>query len=65
MSTDLHGFVLARCGFNQSVGYRTAMCLGTTHIIDDPPEKARALDRMADRFRPDRRWRYDQLRNRN
>jgi nitroimidazol reductase NimA-like FMN-containing flavoprotein (pyridoxamine 5'-phosphate oxidase superfamily) len=52
--THLDSLVLARCGFNHSVDYRSAMCFGTARIIDDPAEKARALDRMVDRFYPDR-----------
>jgi hypothetical protein len=30
------------------------MCFGTAHIIDDPQEKSRALNRMIDRFYPGR-----------
>jgi uncharacterized protein len=52
--THLDSLVLARCGFNHSVDYRSAMCFGTAHIIDDPREKSRALDRMIDRFYPGR-----------
>jgi len=52
--THLDSLVLARCGFNHSVDYRSAMCFGKAHIIDDPVEKAAALDRMIDRFYPDR-----------
>ena len=52
--THLDSLVLARCGFNHSVDYRSAMCFGTAHIIDDPAEKALALDRMSDRFYPGR-----------
>lgn len=52
--THLDSLVLARCGFNHSVDYRSAMCFGKAHIIDDPAEKAAALDRMIDRFYPDR-----------
>jgi uncharacterized protein len=52
--THLDSLVLARCGFNHSVDYRSAMCFGTAHIIDDPEEKAAALDRMIDRFYPGR-----------
>ncbi len=52
--THLDSLVLARCGFNHSVDYRSAMCFGTAHIIDDPDEKSAALDRMIDRFYPDR-----------
>jgi hypothetical protein len=52
--THLDSLVLARCGFNHSVDYRAAMCLGTAYIVDDPKEKASALDRMIDRFYPGR-----------
>ena len=52
--THLDSLVLARCGFNHSVDYRSAMCFGTAHILDDPDEKARALDSMIDRFYPGR-----------
>jgi hypothetical protein len=52
--THLDSLVLARCGFNHSVDYRSAMCFGTAHIIDDPAEKAQSLDRMIDRFYPGR-----------
>ena len=52
--THLDSLVLARCGFNHSVDYRSAMCFGTAHFIDDPQEKERALDSMVDRFYPER-----------
>jgi len=52
--THLDSLVLARCGFNHSVDYRSAMCFGKAHIIDDLAEKTRALDAMIDRFYPDR-----------
>jgi hypothetical protein len=52
--THLDSLVLARCGFNHSVDYRSAMCFGQAHIIDDLAEKTRALDAMIDRFYPDR-----------
>ncbi len=52
--THLDSLVLARCGFNHSVDYRSAMCFGKAHIIDDVAEKTRALDAMIDRFYPDR-----------
>ena len=47
------GLVLARCGFNHSVDYRSAMCFGMAHIVDDPGEKSTALDRMIDRSYPE------------
>lgn len=52
--THLDSLVLARCGFNHSVDYRSAMCFGTAHVIDDPEEKSTLLDRMINRFYPDR-----------
>jgi hypothetical protein len=52
--THLDSLVLARCGFNHSVDYRAAMCFGTAHIVDDPTEKSAALDRMINRFYPER-----------
>ncbi|MCW2235613.1 pyridoxamine 5'-phosphate oxidase family protein [Azospirillum canadense] len=52
--THLDSLVLARSGFNHSVDYRSAMCFGTAHIIEDPEAKVRALDAMIDRFYPGR-----------
>lgn len=50
----LDSLVLARCGFNHSVDYRSAMYFGNAHIVDDAAEKGRALDSMVDRFYPGR-----------
>lgn len=52
--THLDSLVLARCGFNHSVDYRSAMCFGTARLIEHPAEKERALDSMVDRFYPGR-----------
>ena len=52
--THLDSLVLARCGFNHSVDYRSAMCFGTARIIEDADAKSRALDAMIDRFYPGR-----------
>ncbi|WP_448203734.1 pyridoxamine 5'-phosphate oxidase family protein [Azospirillum sp. sgz302134] len=52
--SHLDSLILARSGFNHSVDYRSAMCFGTAHIVEDPAEKARALDAMIDRFYPGR-----------
>ncbi|WP_149540426.1 pyridoxamine 5'-phosphate oxidase family protein [Siccirubricoccus phaeus] len=52
--THLDSLVLARCGFNHSVDYRSAMCFGQAHIIDEPAHKHRALSSMIDRFYPGR-----------
>jgi nitroimidazol reductase NimA-like FMN-containing flavoprotein (pyridoxamine 5'-phosphate oxidase superfamily) len=48
--SHLDGLVLARSGFNHSANYRSAMCFGTARIIDDPKEKAAALDGVVDRL---------------
>jgi uncharacterized protein len=52
--SHLDGLVLARSGFNHSANYRSAMCFGTAHLIDDPAEKAAALVAVTDRFYPGR-----------
>ena len=52
--SHLDGLVLARCGFNHSANYRSAMCFGTARIVDQPEEKARALKAIVDRFYPGR-----------
>jgi nitroimidazol reductase NimA-like FMN-containing flavoprotein (pyridoxamine 5'-phosphate oxidase superfamily) len=52
--THLDGLVLARCGFNHSVNYRSAMCFGTARIIEDPVDKAAALHSMIERLYPGR-----------
>lgn len=52
--THLDGLVLARSGFNHSVNYRSAMCFGTARLIEDPHEKAFALEAVIERLYPDR-----------
>ena len=52
--SHLDGLVLARCGFNHSVDYHSAMCFGTARVVADPEEKRVALDRMIDRYYPGR-----------
>ena len=52
--SHLDGLVLARCGFNHSANYRSAMCFGTARLIADPQDKARALKAIVDRFYPGR-----------
>nr|WP_294529756.1 pyridoxamine 5'-phosphate oxidase family protein [uncultured Rhodopila sp.] len=52
--SHLDSLVLARCGFNHSVDYRSVMAFGRARIIEDPAEKARALVAMVDRFYPGR-----------
>ncbi len=52
--SHLDSLVLARCGFNHSVDYRSVMAFGRARMIDEPEEKARALIAMVDRFFPGR-----------
>jgi len=52
--SHLDGLVLARTGFNHSANYRSAMCFGTAHLVNDPEEKAHALLGLVDRFYPGR-----------
>jgi nitroimidazol reductase NimA-like FMN-containing flavoprotein (pyridoxamine 5'-phosphate oxidase superfamily) len=52
--SHLDSLVLARCGFNHSVDYRSVMAFGRARLIEDPKEKARALTAMVDRFYPGR-----------
>src|SRR3546814_66175 len=51
----LDGLVLARSGFHHSLNYRSLMAFGTARKIDDPAEKAAALDAFVDRLYPGRR----------
>jgi nitroimidazol reductase NimA-like FMN-containing flavoprotein (pyridoxamine 5'-phosphate oxidase superfamily) len=52
--THTDAIVLARCGFNHSINYRSVMAYGTAHVIDDPDEKIAAMDSFLDRFFPGR-----------
>ena len=52
--SHLDGLVMARSAFNHSLNYRSAMCFGTAHIVDDPDEKAAAVLGMVERFYPGR-----------
>jgi nitroimidazol reductase NimA-like FMN-containing flavoprotein (pyridoxamine 5'-phosphate oxidase superfamily) len=52
--THMDAIVLARCGFNHSVNYRSVMAYGTAQIIEDPDEKLRAMDSFIERFFPGR-----------
>jgi len=54
--THLDGLVLARSGFNHSVNYRSAMVLGTAHLVTDPAEAEAALAAFIDHLYPGR-WR--------
>jgi nitroimidazol reductase NimA-like FMN-containing flavoprotein (pyridoxamine 5'-phosphate oxidase superfamily) len=52
--SHLDSLVLARCGFNHSVDYRSVMAFGRAELVQDPEEKQRALVMMVDRFYPQR-----------
>lgn len=52
--SHLDSLVLARCGFNHSVDYRSVMAFGHAQMVTDPEEKQRALTMMVDRFYPQR-----------
>ena len=46
--TLLDGLVLARCGFNSSMNYRSVLVFGDAREVVDPDEKRQALDRLVD-----------------
>jgi uncharacterized protein len=52
--THMDAIVLARCGFNHSINYRSVMAYGKAHVIEDPTQKVAAMDRFIDRFFPER-----------
>jgi len=53
-ATHVDALVLARCGFNHSINYRSAMVYGKAHAIEDPAEKLAAINNCVDRFYPGR-----------
>lgn len=52
--THMDAIVLARCGFNHSINYRSVMAYGHAHMIEGREEKLRAMDAFIDRFYPGR-----------
>lgn len=52
--THMDAIVLARCGFNHSINYRSVMAFGTAHLVADAEEKVRLMDRFLERFFPGR-----------
>lgn len=52
--THLDGLVMARSGFNHSVNYRSAMVLGTAHLVTDGTEKDASLKAFFERLYPGR-----------
>ncbi|MCX6406201.1 MAG: pyridoxamine 5'-phosphate oxidase family protein [Propionibacteriales bacterium] len=53
-ATLLDGLVVARSGFHHSMNYRSAVVVGEARIVDDPREKAHALDLTVDHVVPGR-----------
>ena len=53
-ATHVDALVLARCGFNHSINYRSAMVYGTARLIEDEAEKLAAIDNFIDRLYPER-----------
>src|SRR5262249_30613072 len=52
--THLDGLVLARSGFNHSVNFRSAMVLGTAHLVTDQLEAEDALRAFVEPLYPGR-----------
>lgn len=52
--TVVDGLVLARSAFEHSVNYRSVLLLGSLRAIDDPAEKATALEAFTERLLPGR-----------
>jgi nitroimidazol reductase NimA-like FMN-containing flavoprotein (pyridoxamine 5'-phosphate oxidase superfamily) len=50
----MDAIVLARCGFNHSINYRSVMAFGRARPIEDQAAKLRAMDAFIDRFFPGR-----------
>lgn len=52
--TLLDGLVLARSWFHHSMNYRSVMVLGTARPIDDPAERAAAMEALVEHLVPGR-----------
>ncbi len=50
----IDALVLARSGFDHSVDYRSAVVLGTAHLVEDEAEKLAALGAFMERLYPGR-----------
>ena len=53
-ATLIDGFVMARCGFNHSVNYRSAMCFGVPEEITDAGARLAALEQFMEHWFPGR-----------
>ena len=52
--TVLDGLVAARSAFHHSMNYRSAVVIGEARVVDDPAEKAHALNLVVDHMIPGR-----------
>jgi nitroimidazol reductase NimA-like FMN-containing flavoprotein (pyridoxamine 5'-phosphate oxidase superfamily) len=52
--TALDGLVLARSAFNHSMNYRCGVVIGPARLVEDPEEKAHALDLIVEHVVPGR-----------
>jgi len=52
--TELDGLVAARSAFSHSMNYRSVVIIGRARIVDDPSQRARALDLIVDHMIPGR-----------
>ena len=53
-ATLVDGIVAARSAFNHSLGFRSAMVIGPTRLVDDPDESAIALEAITNAVLPGR-----------
>lgn len=53
-ATELDGLVAARSPFHHSMNYRSAVVIGRPRLVDDPAERARALELVVDHMIPGR-----------
>lgn len=52
--TQLDGLVAGRSAFHHSMNYRSAVVIGRARLVEDPDEKARALDLIVNHMIPGR-----------
>lgn len=52
--TAVEGLVLARSAFNHSMNYRCGVVIGRARLVEDPDERARAMDLTVDHVVPGR-----------
>jgi nitroimidazol reductase NimA-like FMN-containing flavoprotein (pyridoxamine 5'-phosphate oxidase superfamily) len=52
--TEVDGLVAGRSAFHHSMNYRSAVVIGRARVVEDPAERARALDLIVDHMVPGR-----------